>query len=231
MRIDKSQVVRLAALRESQSRGRRRSRPIPWDATVSKGGTPTFALPTYSRAASAFLFDAIQAMMRAKDPVLDSLSYQQVDVLPHNRVTLESGEVLESPSIPMLATFTLSVPDMIAGRFDSLYEGIDSAADQGLSVLMPAFFQHISDITDATGQVVHAGDRPLFDVIIETLQGMDVGFDEHDQPTTSVVMHPQLAEKISAQGGPSPEQLARLQEVIDRKRVEYHRRRDSRRLS
>lgn len=194
------------------------------------GAVAIFTLPTYSRAASTLIYEAIHAVMRAKDPVLGSFSSEAVDVLPHNRVTLESGQVIESPSIPIAATFTLSVAGMIAGRFDSLYAGIDTAADQGLAVLMPAIFQHISDVTDAAGQGVEAGDRPVFDAIIDTLEGMDISFDENDQPTTSVVMHPQMAEKIRAQGGPSPEQIARLGELIQRKRVEYHRRRDSRRL-
>jgi hypothetical protein len=190
-----------------------------------------FALPSYARAANAFIVEAFHALMRAKDPVLSMMKVEVVETLPPNRVTLESGVSVESPTIGVGAAFTLDVPEMISGRFESLYVALDAAADLGLSTLMPAFFRHISDVTSATGQTSDAGGRPIIEAFIEMIETMEVNFDDEDQPTFSLVMHPDMAEKIRAQGAPSQEALKRLRDVIERKRVEYHRRRDSRRLS
>ena len=188
-------------------------------------------MPTYARAAAQFLFDANHALMRAKDPILSQMKVEVVDTLPPSRVTLDTGMTVESPNIEVTSAFTLGVPDMIDGRFESLYPALDEAAEQALRTLMPAFYQHVSHVTEAAGQTIEAGGRPFIEVMIETIDKMDVNFDEEDKPTFSIVMHPDMMEEIRAQGEPSPEAMARLQEVIERKRFEYHRRRDTRRLS
>ena len=190
-----------------------------------------FSIPTYAKAAGQFLFDANHALMRAKDPVLGQMKVEVVDALPTNVVTLETGATVESPSLGVVSAFILTVPEMVEGRFDGLYGALDEAADQGLRTLMPVFYQHISDVTEATGQTTDMGDRPFIEVMIETIEGMYVNFDEDDQPTLTIVMHPDMAEKIRSRGEPPPDAIQRLHEVLERKRVEYHRRRDTRRLS
>jgi hypothetical protein len=67
----------------------------------------------------------------------------------------------------------LSFPDkaVIETEIDVLLTIIDDAAEQHLRQIMPAFFERISRITDATGNTIDAGGQPFSaEMLLEALE-------------------------------------------------------------
>jgi hypothetical protein len=93
---------------------------------------------------------------------------------------------------------------------------------------MPRIFEHISEICDATGNVLKRPDQSIWDSILEMLATIEIAFDEDGNPSLpSVVMHPDMAAKI---GDPPEGFEEKSREIIARRRDEWLARRRTRRL-
>lgn len=57
--------------------------------------------------------------------------------------------------------------------------------------------------------------------MIETLETIDISFDENGEHNLMVVMHPDTAEKLRDKQ-PTPEQEGRIQQVLERRREEWN---------
>jgi hypothetical protein len=191
-----------------------------------------FRLLEYDRAGWEFINEAIHALMRQKNELFRSFRVEQLSEIPEHRLTIAGDEVVDSAPTTVRMEFAANTGELINGNYETFFAGLDSAAEQGLASIMPRVFEQISEITDAAGQTINAAGRPLsHDLITQMLEKIDIDFDENDNPKMpTLVMHPKMAERLRALGEPSEEDTRRFNELIERKRKEFHARRRTRRL-
>ena len=91
-------------------------------------------------------------------------------------------------------------------------------------------FNVFPQICDATGNTVDAQGKNVWDAHLEMLETMEMSFDENGNHNTTLVVHPDTARKIR-ENPPTVEQLAKGEEIIERKRKEFYAQKRSRRLS
>lgn len=105
-------------------------------------------------------------------------------------------------------------------------------AEANIASLAPQVFKGIEEITNATGNVVNAGGKPFsWDHFNDVIEKMSLEFDDDGNPLLpTMVVHPNQFEKIKSIE-PTPEQLSRKSEIIERKRAEFYAQKRTRRLS
>jgi hypothetical protein len=185
-------------------------------------------LDEYDTAGREFFSEAVEAIARASDPILEQIHREKVEVLPPSISTFESGTVLRKDPMESSATVTFSIPEAIDGDFSDVLAAVADTAEQFVGSLMPKVFEHISEICDATGNVVSGEGRSFWDAMLETLETISISFDEDGNPSLpSIVMHPDMADKL---GEPPPGHQDRCNEIIARRRDEWMAGRRTRRL-
>jgi hypothetical protein len=191
-----------------------------------------FRMTEYDAAGRQFFFDAVDALMNATNPLLGQMKHAKVDTLPTTRLTAASGAVMETSPMAVEFDIKFSIPDLISGDPGAIYASITAAADSGLDSFMPQFFQQLSDVCDAAGQTISAEGRPLsHDLLLDLIEGVEIDFSEDGEPRMpTLVMHPDMAEKLRALPPPTPEQEARHRDIVERKLEEYRARGRTRRL-
>lgn len=191
-----------------------------------------FGLPEYSEATQAVITEAIDAVARALDPIYGQIHVERSAIPLRTRLSLPDGKTIEHGPDTATSTLTVSGPDAMSGDFSSVYASIHSAAEDFLKSFIPALFGYISEVTDATGNVVSGdGKGPTWDLYLDAVERMDLEFDEDGKPHIQMVMHPDTAEKFEALGPPSLEQVARFEAMMQRKKAEVDARRRRRTLS
>jgi hypothetical protein len=131
------------------------------------------------------------------------------------------------------ATLTFDWKPVVAGNYEQILSALDDAAQQRLDQLMPAFFESLNGMLDAAGQTVDAKGKPVsFEGVLEAYEKLDIEFDENDQPRLqTIVAGPAIVEKIKRVFAEvTPEQKKAFDELIERKRKEFHARRRTRRI-
>ncbi len=190
---------------------------------------PLFELPEYERATKSFFSKSVHALTRAKSPLLQRIRWGSTTATARTETTLPSGEQFEFSPLEGASEFHLDWKAAVAGDLRTVLEAIDEASTQQAQQLVRQILEQISRLTEKTGQVTDAGGQPMnWDLLLDGLEKVEMGFDEQDQPTVEVVMHPDMAKTL---GQPTREHLARLGEIIQRKRSEFDARRRSRRIS
>ncbi len=94
--------------------------------------------------------------------------------------------------------------------------------------MIRGMLEHISAVTDEYGNTIDASGRDFFDVFAETLETVEMTFDQEGRPNLTIVMHPDTMERLRGKQ-PTPEQEARINAIMDRRKEEWHasrRRRD-----
>jgi hypothetical protein len=189
---------------------------------------PFLALDEYDRATREFFSEAVDAVARASDPILGQIQHEKVEVIAKSMSTMETGEVVQREPLLSSASVSFSVPDAIEGNFSDVVAAIADTAEQFLSSMMPNIFEHISEICDATGNVVSGKDRPIWDAMVEVLETIAISFDDEGNPSLpSIVMHPDTAAKL---GDPPEGYEETVNEIIARRRDEWLAGRRTRRL-
>lgn len=89
--------------------------------------------------------------------------------------------------------------------------------------MMTGFFAHLDKVTTAVGNTVSG---PIsYDVLIDALERVDLTFDNDGEHGAVAVMNRESYARLMQQGPPTAAQQARLDEVMRRKREEFHARR------
>lgn len=194
--------------------------------------TDVWAVPNeYSNAAALWVSDAVNSLSRELHPLLATVRREHVADLPRPDEHAPGAAELASPlhrDIEVSHRFTISVPDLVSGDVGSFLATVVDLADEFGRQMARGMLQHISDICDESGQTVSAAGRDLFDVIIESLETIDISFDEHGNHNLSLVTHPDTAREFASKT-PTPEQQERMRAVLERRREEWdasRRRRD-----
>lgn len=190
-----------------------------------------FELREYALAETAFVRSAVHALTRARDGLYGQMHVEPSSRLGTTQITTEQGVVVEQEPVQVRFHITLDPDELIDGRLDAFLASLDAAADELLDGFMPQFYEYLARITEATGNVVDAKDRPFFDSMYEMFEKVDLQFDEEGRITQSLVINPADAKKWEKGAADlTPEQRRQLDELIERKRAEFHARRRDRRL-
>jgi hypothetical protein len=184
-----------------------------------------WALPSeYDAAASAWMSTTVDTLSRELHPLLASVRRERVADLPRPEEHAPETSDLASPlfrGIEASHVLTADVEDSLRGDVDSFLTMAFDLADAFGSQLMKGMLAHISEVCDATGQTINAEGRDFVDVMIETLETIDISFDENGEHNLTMVMHPDTAAKLQDKQ-PTLEQEARMQQVLERRREEWN---------
>lgn len=124
--------------------------------------------------------------------------------------------------------WTVSIEDVAAFNLDQFLADLHALADAMGGQMVRGMLEHISAVTEEYGNTLDASGRDFFDVFADALETIDTTFDEEGRPNLTIVMHPDQMEKLRDRQ-PTPEQEARLNAILDRRREEWlasRRRRD-----
>lgn len=183
-----------------------------------------WAVPSeYNAAAAAWMSDSVDVLSRELHPLLASVRRERVADLPRPEEHATETAELASPrfrGIEASHVVTADVQDTLAGDIDPFLTMVFDLADAFGSQLMQGMLAHISEVCDAFGQTIDAGGRDIFDVMIETLETIDMSFDENGEPNLTLVAAPDVVEKLRGKK-PTPEQEARVQQILERRREEW----------
>lgn len=129
--------------------------------------------------------------------------------------------------------YTLSIPfDVIRNTdIDQFTELLYDFAEAHRHEIGGAFVRTMMEVTEATGNSINAEGRPLsFDMINDAIEMIDISFDERGNPNVpTIVVHPDMAKKLMAIE-PTPEQLQRQAEILQRKKAAFDAQKRTRRL-
>lgn len=200
-----------------------------WDGGV--GAPRILATPELDRAMVRFVSDAIDARM-AEDPIFARLRRLP---LPEG-VTGVSVEVdqtaLDSPSVPMAHSDSVTTADMVEGNFEELHRIVLEMAESFLGQYLPALFQHVETAVESVGNSLDLSGEDLgWERILDAFEQVEWGPDDR-----GIVRPPQMhagptvAAKIETLPDWTPTQRARFVEMWISKQEEHVSRRRSRRL-
>lgn len=199
---------------------------------MSAPAPPLFALPEYATAARQHFHVAISELGRARSALLRQIRTEMVEAPPDSVVVNDEGASLVLQPASLSERFELLSDDIVLGDLADLYSLLDRLADRRVEALETAIVSSLTKVTEHTGQVISADGRGWsHDLITDALERTDLEFDEQGRPTSSLLMHPADVDALVALPPPTPEQHARHEAMLERKRREAEERRRSRRLS
>lgn len=186
------------------------------------------AIPEYDAAATSLATEVIKALAFARSPVLSRVSQSPTTELAQDDAPAEMAHGAYAP-IHVEHVLTERFETILATDVDAWIAMLDEQGDKGAEQLERQFFEFMNKVTEDAGQVVDAGGRPLsHDLILDMFEKLQVDFDEDGNPEMPmIVLQPKAFEKL---GEPTPEQLKRRDEIIERKRREFAARRRVRKL-
>ena len=185
-----------------------------------------FALDEYNRAAGALWLASVDALIPAHSPWLAHIERERSENLRSSRVSVEGTANLVFDPVHTDTTGTLPVADIVAGDFTAVLTAIDAEASSEAAALEAALVERFRSVTDATGNVVDTALGGLSHDLIRTLvEGMDVDFDPNGQAEFEFFVTGAGASAFAALPPMTPEQDAAWDEMIARKREDWHERR------
>lgn len=192
---------------------------------------PLFALWEYAVAEARFIGAAVDALARTRDGFYGQIEREPVSRVQTTQITTDEGLVVEQPTVAVRYHITVHPDDLISGRIDRFVASLDEAADEMLDGVMPQFYEYLSKITEATGNVVDGKDRPFFDTFYEMIEKVEMVFDEQGNHNHVLVVHPDTWRVMQEKAQEfTPEQQQKLDDLFKRKREEADARRRHRRI-
>jgi hypothetical protein len=186
-----------------------------------------FELPEYEDAFHCFIHKTVHELMRQKDPVLSRIAVEYSDDIKTSQNTMPSGEVVESSPFKFRMPFAIEFDEVIIGRCVKLIEAINDAAEEGLKVLMPQFFDQLSRLSAAAGTSTDAKGQPFtWALLLKAWEKMEIEFDENGKSQLSLVVGPG-----THLPPPTQEEQQAMNELLKRKRAEFDARQRRRKLS
>jgi hypothetical protein len=192
---------------------------------------PICRLPEYESAVAKLTFELVHELMAARDPILANVRREETGHVSTGEVP--NGVALgASWPLVLRLTFGASVEAMIDCGLDSWTTMISDAADEGLSMLMPQFFNGMAEACERAGTTIDFGGRPFdHDVYLDILEAYDLGFDDAGDPQLpAIAAGPALCERIRRLPSRTPAQNARYEAIIEKKRTQFNARRRFRTL-
>lgn len=194
-------------------------------------GESVLGTPELDRAMVHLISDAVDACM-ADDPIFARLRRRS---LPEGvkGVSVEVDQTaLDSPSVSLNHTDSVSTADMVEGNFEQLHRVVLEMAESFLGQYLPAFFKHVETAAESVGNNLDiSGDRLGWERILDAFEQVEWSPDDG-----GIVRPPQMhagpavAAVIEALPDLNPAQRARYVQMWISKQEEHVSRRRSRRL-
>ncbi|GGC96864.1 hypothetical protein GCM10011512_24850 [Tersicoccus solisilvae] len=178
-----------------------------------------------------WLSHASQKMARALHPLLAQVTREELAEAPP---PLADGASLPAEasslyrSMAVQHVWTVSIEDVAAFNMDQFLTDLYGLADSMGGQLVRGMLEHVSAVTEEYGNTVDVTGRDFADAFADALETIDISFDEEGRPNLSIVMHPDQAEKLR-ENPPTPEQEARIDAILSRRKEKWlasRRRRD-----
>lgn len=184
-------------------------------------------MPEYDNAVTALAFEIIQAIAWSA-PVLAGIEKAPVSELPQDSAPPDVAHGAVT-TIKMQSQLTESIDSVLTADVDAWVAMVAYQGEKAGEALEKEFFKFMERVTTESGQVVDGRGQPLsHDLILDVLEKLAIDFDAHGSPEMpTIVAHP---DSIKSLGEPTPAQLKRRDEIIERKRREFLARRRVRKL-
>lgn len=181
-----------------------------------------FRLPEYVEGLGRFFAEVMKGLAASKDPILAQAPRVLARRMYRGRNSIESSGASGTVDPPIMATrtdFSLSHDVIASGDAGDFLAEMDLVAEQYVSQVMPQFFESLSMVTKAAGNVHDAGGKPFtWDMFLDMLDGMEIPFDEDNNPLLpSFVAGPGFTAPLEM----TPEQTTRWEVIIAGKRDAY----------
>lgn len=205
--------------------------PDSADAPHEELGEPWVMPREYEIGGTRWLGDASREMVRALHPLLAQVTSEEQAEGPPPQIEGTALPVEASLLYrPMAAqhVWTVSIEDVADFNADQFLTDLHALADSMGEQMVRGMLEHISIVTEEYGNTIDATGRDYADVFAESLETMDISFDEEGQPNLTIVMHPDQVEKLH-ENPPTPEQRVCIDAILTRRREEWlasRRRRD-----
>jgi hypothetical protein len=185
--------------------------------------------PEYAKPFKEFYLTTCRSLLAAKDELLSKIPIETTERTGPIRTPVE-GNPIDFKPIAVTSKFKISTEAIVNCDVEQFLFSTDEAVDSERASLMPQFFQFVSDICEASGQVVDAQGQPFsWDFIIDLIDKVEMTFDENGRLLQTIVVSPDMLKIIEA-NPPTIEQQQLLDQLIDRKRDEFLAKKRSRRI-
>lgn len=205
--------------------------PDSADAPHERPEEPWVMPREYDIGGARWFSDASREMARALHPLLAQVTREELAEGPSPQ-TEGAALPAEASSLyrPMAVqhVWTVSIEDVADFNVDQFLTDLHALADSMGGQVVRGMLEHISAVTEEYGNTIDATGRDFADAFADSLETMDISFDEEARPKLTIVMHPDQAEKLR-ENPPTPEQEARIDAILSRRREEWfasRRRRD-----
>lgn len=186
-----------------------------------------FALHKYESGTARLVQEVVRGFQRL-DPILGQIPTVNVS---HDGSTRQVSEpvVLETPLKREIADSVFEADWFLETNVEKFRDFIFGISESLLSSMVKSFLETVSQVTDATGNVVD-GREDFWEGFIEMIEKTEMVFDENGEHGHQIVLNPDTFKKLKNKP-PTPEQSRRIEEAIQRKREEHNAKKRTRRLS
>ena len=189
----------------------------------------------YDAAGFEFFGNAVRKLMEAQSPVYAQMPKEKREFVgsggdrpQKDRAAHTTADATAARAFDIQYEVFFDVAEAIESRHDRLVATMDGAATEALRQLMPQIYKHISEICEITGNTVSG---PLtYDKILDAFEQVHTTIDDHGNHGVSVVVSPDMYEKLLALGPMTKEQEERYKQIVLTKQKEQDVRRRSRSL-
>lgn len=175
----------------------------------------------YTVAASSCMHDAVHELGRELHPLLAEVQQAPAsDVVDPNEHAPDSME-FASPLYRVLGVsheVGVDISGVVAGNVEPFLTAMFEIADELGKQLTAGMFAHIADVSNAHGQTIQVSEGGFAEAFIASLESMELPFNKDGSPASSLYVNPATYAGITE---PTPEQQARIDEIMDRKREAY----------
>jgi hypothetical protein len=187
-------------------------------------------IPSYDNAMPRFIGEVIRGFL-VLDPLFSQIPFTSTEHVGPIR-NVRGPLPLDQRMLPVRSTASLHIDTVRNSDFEDYTCHLDELAQSQIKAVASQFFKGLTEITDATGMTVNGKGKPFsYDMYVDLLDKLGVDFDDKGEPIfPTLVVPPQLLDRLKNLK-PTPEQLKRRNEIIERKRAEFNAKKRFRRLS
>jgi hypothetical protein len=188
-----------------------------------------FALPEYEHAFDRFFADAIHELVGAHEPLLADMDWETTPGATASVFQDQVGEDVELTQAPISAAGVVRRAPIRRGTLIDLWLTIDDIAKQMARGMVKGLIGTLDTVTGATGNVVSGAGKPTFRAMLEVLETIEWSLTDDDELSMPTMMlHPDTLKEMPPA---TPDELAQIEELKERKLNELLSRRRRRRLS
>lgn len=188
-----------------------------------------FDVPAYQTAMTEFAQSVLRGMA-ALDPTIGQVQREPtVHAGPTRNVP--GSQPVDHPMFRLEPRAVIPEDVVRHGRFDDYATALVGMAAEFRDQVTGQLSRALGDVTNATGNTVDGGGRPLsHDLIFDALERVEIDFDDEGTPLLpDLMMNPKTADAL-ARLEPTPEQRRRRDDILARKRAAHDAEKRTRRL-